>query len=203
MKQKTIGIAAIVSGLLMLGALYFQPYAAPYLALALNWLIILSSFALLVAIASLVVSHLSFIVKARKGFLYSIVFLLAFFVTIILGIYLGVDNPDFLKGISAILLPMQTALMALIALVLMSAAIKIFRQRGWSILTVSFALSALIFLILNLGFFRFDSNPALKNFVGILQGLPMIGARGLLIGVSLGALIMALRVLFGQEASDE
>ena len=203
MKQKTTAIVAIVSGLLMLGALFSQPYTAPYLALVLNWLIILSSFALLVAIASLVVSHLGFIVKARKGFLYSIVLLLAFFGTIILGIYLGVDNPDFLQGIARILQPMQTALMALIALVLMSAAIKVFRQRGWSILTVSFALSALLFLILNLGFFRFDSNPALKNFVGILQGLPMIGASGLLIGVSLGALIMALRVLFGQEALDE
>lgn len=203
MKQKTTSIVAIVSGLLMLGALYFQPYTGPYLALVLNWLIILSSFALLVAIASLVVSNLGFIVKSRKGFLYSIVMLLAFFATIILGIYLGVDNPDFLKGLSGILVPMQTALMALIALVLMSAAIKIFRQRGWSILTVSFALSALLFLFLNLGLFSFDSNPALKSFIGVLQGLPMIGARGLLIGVSLGALIMALRVLFGQEASDE
>lgn len=203
MKQKTTMITAIVSGLLMLGALFFQAYTGPYLALVLNWLIILSSFALLVAIASLVVNHLGFIVKARKGFLYSIVMLLAFFATIILGIYLGVDNPDFLKGVAALLVPMQTVLMALIALVLMSAAIKIFRQRGWSILTVSFALSALLFLILNLGFFRFDSNPALKSFIGVLQGLPMIGARGLLIGISLGALIMALRVLFGQEASDE
>lgn len=203
MKQKTSLITAIISGLLMLGALFFQTYTAPYLALVLNWLIILSSSALLVGIAGLVVNHLGFILKARKGCLYSVVLLLSFFATIIFGILLGVDNPDFLQGLSAILVPMETALMALIALVLMSAAIKIFRQRGWSILTVSFALSALLFLFLNLGFLRFDSNPALQNFIGVLQGLPTIGARGLLIGVSLGALIMALRVLFGQEASNE
>ena len=203
MKQKTTLIVAIVSGLLMLGALFFQPYASPYLALMLNWLIILSSSALLVGIAGLVVNHLGFIVKARKGCLYSLVLLVSFFATIVFGIILGMDNPDFLQGLSAILLPMQTALMALIALVLMSAAIKIFRQRGWSILTVSFAVSALLFLFLNLGFVRFDSNPASQNFVAIIQGLPMIGARGLLIGVALGALLMGLRVLFGQEASDE
>lgn len=203
MKQKTSLIVAIVSGLLMLGALFFQPYTAPALALVLNWLIILSSSALLVGIAGLVVNHLGFILKARKGCLYSLVLLGSFFATIIFGIILGVDNPGFLQGLSAILLPMQTALMALIALVLMSAAIKIFRQRGWSILTVSFAVSALLFLFLNLGFVRFDSNPALQNFVAIIQGLPMIGARGLLIGVALGALLMGLRVLFGQEASDE
>jgi len=203
MKQKTSLIVAIVSGLLMLGALFFQPYTAPTLALVLNWLIILSSSALLAGIAGLVVNHLGFILKARKGCLYSLVLLISFFATIIFGIILGVDNPDFLQGLSAILLPMQTALMALIALVLMSAAIKLFRQRGWSILTVSFAVSALLFLFLNLGFVRFDSNPALQNFVAIIQGLPMIGARGLLIGVALGALLMGLRVLFGQEASDE
>ena len=203
MKQKTTLIVAIVSGLLMLGALFFQPYASPYLALMLNWLIILSSSALLVGIAGLVVNHLGLILKARKGCLYSIVLLVSFFATIIFGIILGLDNPDFLQGLSAILLPMQTALMALIALVLMSAAIKIFRQRGWSILTVSFAVSALLFLFLNLGFVRFDSTPALQNFVAIIQGLPMIGAKGLLIGVALGALLMGLRVLFGQEASDE
>lgn len=203
MKQKTSIIVAIISGLLMLGALFFQPYAAPALALVLNWLIILSSSALLVAIAGLVVNHLGFILKARKGCLYSLVLLGSFFATIIFGIILGVDNPDFLQGLSTILVPMQTALMALIALVLMSAAIKIFRQRGWSILTVSFAVSALLFLFLNLGFVRFDSNPALQNFVAIIRGLPVIGARGLLIGVALGALLMGLRVLFGQEASDE
>ena len=203
MKQKTSLIVAIISGLLMLGALFFQAYAAPYLALVLNWLIILSSSALLVGIAGLVVNHLGLILKARKGCLYSLVLLVSFFATIIFGIVLGVDNPDFLHGLSAFLVPMETALMALIALVLMSAAIKIFRQRGWSILTVSFAVSALLFLFLNLGFVRFDSNPALQNFVAIIQGLPMIGAKGLLIGVALGALLMGLWVLFGQEAWDE
>lgn len=203
MKQRTPVIVAAISGLLMLAAFFFQPFTAPYLGLVLNWAIILSSVALLVAIASLVVTHIRFIVKGRKGFLYSIVLVVAFFGTLVLGWYLGVDDSAYLEGIRTVLVPLENALMALIALVLMSAAVKIFRVRGWSMLTVSFGFSALVFLFLNLGFLRVESNPGLSQLFSTLQRLPMVGARGLLIGVALGALLMALRVLFGQEALRE
>jgi len=203
MKQRTPVIIAALSGLVMLAALFFQPFTAPYLGLALNWAIILSSVALLVAIASLVVTHFRFIMRGRKGFLYSIVLLVAFFGTLILGGYLGVDDPDFLHGLRSVLVPLENALMALVALVLMSAAVKIFRIRGWSILTVSFGLSALVFLFLNLGFLQLDSNPGLSQLFSTLQRLPVVAARGLIIGVALGAMLMALRVLFGQEALHE
>ncbi len=203
MKQRTPVIVAAVSGVVMLAAFFFQPFTAAYLGLVLNWAIIISSVALLVAIASLVVTHLHFIIQGRKGFLYSIVLVVAFFGTLIFGWQLGVNDPVYLNGIRTVLTPLENALMALIALVLMSAAIKIFRVRGWSILTVSFGLSALVFLFMNLGFLPFDSNPTLNAIGTTLQKLPIIGARGLLIGVALGALLMALRVLFGQEALHE
>ncbi|MDD2521905.1 MAG: hypothetical protein PHW11_03660 [Anaerolineaceae bacterium] len=203
MKQRAPVIVAAVSGLVMLAAFFFQPYTAPYLGLVLNWAIIVSSVALLVAIASLVVIHIRFIVKGRKGFLYSIVLVVAFLVTLGLGWYSGLDDPAYLAGIRAILVPLENALMALVALVLMSAAVKIFRVRGWSILTVSFGLSALVFLFLNLGFLRFEGNPGMSQVVSMIQRLPIVGARGLLIGVALGALLMALRVLFGQEVERE
>ncbi len=203
MKQRTPVIVAAISGLVMLAAFFFQPLTAPYLGLVLNWAIIVSSVALLVAIASLVVTHFRFIIKGRKGFLYSIVLLIAFSGTLLLGWYFGVDDPAFLKAIRTVLMPLENALMALVALVLMSAAVKIFRVRGWSILTVSFGLSALVFLLLNLGFLRLESNPGLSQFVSTIQRLPVVGARGLLIGLASGALLMALRVLFGQEALGE
>ena len=203
MKQRTPVIVAAIAGLVMLAAFFFQPLTAPYLGLLLSWSIILSSVALLVAIASLVVTHIRFIIKGRRGFLYSIVLVGAFLGTFILGWYLGLDDLAYLKGIRTIMVPLENAIMALIALVLMSAAVKIFRVRGWSILTVAFGLSALFFLFLNLGFLRSNSNPGLSQLVSTLQRLPMVGARGLLIGVALGALLMALRVLFGQEALRE
>ena len=203
MKQRLPVIIAAVSGLVMLAAFFFQPFTAPYLGLVLNWAIIVSSVALLVAIASLFVTHIRFILKGRRGFLYSIILVLTFLATLILGWHLGLDHPAYLKGIQTVLVPLENALMALIALILMSAAVKIFRVRGWSVLTISFGVSALVFLFLNLGFFQFDSVPGLGAIVSALQRLPLIGARGLLIGLGLGALLMGLRVLFGQEALRE
>lgn len=203
MKQRLPVIIAAISGLIMLAAFFFQPFTAPYLGLVLNWAIIVSSVALLVAIASLFVTHIRFILKGRRGFLYSIVLVLTFLATLILGWHLGLDHPAYLKGIQTVLVPLENALMALIALILMSAAVKIFRVRGWSVLTISFGVSALVFLFLNLGFFQFDSIPGLGGIVSALQRLPLIGARGLLIGLGLGALLMGMRVLFGQEALRE
>ncbi len=203
MKQRTPVIIAAVSGVLLLIAFFFQPFTSPYLGLVLNWAIILASVALLVAIASLVVTHIRFIINGRKGFLFSLVFILAFVLTVVFGLYLGIDDQQYLEAIHTVLVPIQSALMGLIALVLMSAAVKLFRTRGWSILTVSFGGSALVFLFLNLGFLRLDFSEGLNDVIAMVQRLPVIGARGLLIGAGLGALLMALRVLFGQEAHNE
>ena len=203
MKQRTPVIIAAVSGVLLLIAFFFQPFTSPYLGLVLNWAIILASVAFLVAIASLVVTHIRFIINGRKGFLFSLVFILAFVLTVVFGLYLGIDDQQYLEAIHTVLVPIQSALMGLIALVLMSAAVKLFRTRGWSILTVSFGGSALVFLFLNLGFLRLDFSEGLNDVIAMVQRLPVIGARGLLIGAGLGALLMALRVLFGQEAHNE
>lgn len=203
MKPRLPAVVAAVSGLAMLAAFFFQSVTSPYLGLVLNWAIIVSSMALLVAMASLAVTHIRFIIDGQKGFLYSIVLLVAFFSTLIIGWYRGLEDPQYLDWLRMILVPVETALMGLIALVLMSAAVKIFRVRGWSILTVSFALSALFFLFLNLGFLRHDANSTLTAVISTLQRLPLVGARGLLIGVGVGALLMALRVLFGQEVARE
>ena len=203
MKQRVPVIVGAVSGLAMLVAFFFQPFTSPYLGVVLNWAIVLSSMALLVAAASLVVTHIRFIVTGRRGFLYSIVLIVAFFSTLVIGWYRGLEDAAYLEWVRMILVPIETAMMGLIALVLMSAAVKIFRVRGWSILTVSFGLSALFFLFLNLGFLRLDGNPNLTTIISTLQRLPLVGARGLLIGVGLGGLLMALRVLFGQEVTRE
>lgn len=196
-------VIASVSGILFLVALFFQPVTSSYLNVVLNWAIVLTAITLLVAISNLVIAHLRYIAVGRRGFLFSLVFIAAFAATFVFGILRGSDDTQYLRWIKAIQLPLETALLGLLALVMMSAAIKIFRVRGWSILTVSFGLSALLFLFLNLGFFPIAQNSTLFVVVTALQKLPVVGARGLLIGAALGAVIAALRVLFGQVVENE
>jgi len=194
-------IVGVLSGLVVLAAMFFVPQGGSILATVLNWMIIVAGVALLVAIASLVLTHLRFIANGKKGFLLSLVLVISFLATLVFGLLRGVDNPVFLKWVGAVIRPIETALLGLVALVMMSAAMKIFRERGWSALTVSFGVSAIIFLILGLGFLQNLNFPALNEVITFVEGLPMIGARGLLIGIGIGLLMMAFRVLFGMEGS--
>lgn len=196
-------VIASVSGILFLVALFFQPITSSYLNVVLNWAIVLTAITLLVSISNLVITHLRYIAVGRRGFLFSLVFIAAFAATFVFGILRGSDDTQYLRWIKAIQLPLETALLGLLALVMMSAAIKIFRVKGWSILTVSFGLSALLFLFLNLGVLPIAQNSTLFVVVTALQKLPVVGARGLLIGAALGAVIAALRVLFGQVVENE
>lgn len=199
MKRPLTLIVGLLSGLAVLAAMFLAPRDGSVLAVVLNWVIVVASVALLVAIASLVLTHLRFIVKGKKGFLLSIVLVISFIFTLALGLLLGVDHPFFLKTVGAIIRPIETALLGLVALVMMSAAMKIFRERGWSVLTVSFGVSAIVFLILGLGFLQNLKIPVLNEVIRFVEALPMIGARGLLIGIGIGLLMMAFRVLFGLE----
>lgn len=201
MKRPLPLIVGVLSGLVVLAAMFFVPQGGSILATVLNWMIIVAGVALLVAIASLVLTHLRFIANGKKGFLLSLVLVISFLATLVFGLLRGVDNPVFLKWVGAVIRPIETALLGLVALVMMSAAMKIFRERGWSALTVSFGVSAIIFLILGLGFLQNLNFPALNGVITFVEGLPMIGARGLLIGIGIGLLMMAFRVLFGMEGS--
>jgi hypothetical protein len=201
MKRALPMIVGVLSCLVVLAAMFFVPQGGGILATVINWVIVVASVALLVAIASLVLTHLRFIAKGKRGFLLSIVLVVSFITTLVLGILFGVDDPIFLRFVGAIIRPIETALLGLVALVMMSAAMKIFREQGWSALTVSFGVSAILFLILGLGFLQNLNIPMLNEVIRFVEALPMIGARGLLIGIGIGLLMMAFRVLFGMEGS--
>lgn len=198
--KKGLPIAvAILSGLFVLAGLIFQPYLGPYLGLVLNWAVIVGSMALLVAIASLIISHTRSILTARKGFIFSIVILASFGLSLVGGLWLGVDNPAYLKWVGAIQRPLEVSLLGLVALIMTSAAVQVFRNRGWSPLTVSFGLSAIFFLLIALGLLQTLEVPQIATVIGYIRQLPLVGARGLLIGVAIGAVMMAIRVLLGSE----
>lgn len=202
MKRTLPLIVGVLSGLFVLAAMFLTPQDGGILAVMLNWVIVVAAAALLVATASLVLMHLRFIAKGKKGFLLSFVLVISFVTTLVFGLLRGVDAPSYLKWVGAIIRPIETALLGLVALVMMSAALKIFRQRGWSALTVSFGISAIAFLILGLGLLQNLKLPVLNEAIRVVEALPMIGARGLLIGIGIGLLMMAFRVLFGMEGSD-
>jgi len=141
------------------------------------------------------------ILRGQRGFIYSIILISAFLVSFIGALVLGLENSAYLRWVAAVQLPLETSLLGLAALVMTGAALQIFRSRGWSLLTISFGISALVFLVISLGLLQALNIPLLSTVIAYLQRLPLIGARGLLIGIGIGALLTGLRVLFGLERS--
>ena len=199
MKKIVPLIVATVTTLFVMAGIFFRESLGGWLSVVLNWAIVLSSVVLLVVLARLLFTHIGYIARGRQGFIYSLVAVSAFLITLIAGFLFGVDNPTFLKWIAGIMRPLESALLGLVAIVLASLSLKFFYQRGWNALTISFAVSALGFLFLGLGVLQAIDYPPLQRVIQAIEGLPMIGARGLLIGVTLGAILMGMRVLIGAE----
>lgn len=199
MKKIVPLIVATVTAFFVMAGIFFRESLGGWLSVVLNWAIVLSSVALLVMLARLLFTHIAYIARGRQGFIYSLVAVSAFLITLIAGFLFGVDNPTFLKWIAGIMRPLESALLGLVAIVLASLSLKFFYQRGWNALTISFAVSALVFLFLGLGVLQAIDYPPLQRVIQAVEGLPMIGARGLLIGVTLGAILMGMRVLIGAE----
>lgn len=203
MKRTWPVLVAAASGVFVILALILQPQLAGYLPIVLNWAIVISSMALLVALAILLLAHLRKLKTAKRGLIYTLVLLFSFGLSLGGGLWLGVDHPGYLQWMAGIQKPLEISLLGLLALVMTSGTIQVFRQRGWSPLTVAFGLSAFVFLILGLGFLQALKIPELDVVIVTLQQLPLIGARGLLIGIALGAVLMGLRVLVGLERPFE
>ena len=199
MKKALPAIVAALGGAFVLAALIWQPQLGAGLTIVLNWAVILASVATLVALATLLLAHMRKILKLKHGAVYSLILVAAFLASFIGGITAGVENPAYLRWVAAITLPAEASLLGLAAVVLAAAALRLFHQRGWSVLTVSFGISALVFLILGLGWLQALHIPQLNTVISYLDALPLVGMRGLLIGMGLGALLLGLRILMGLE----
>jgi hypothetical protein len=118
-------------------------------------------------------------------------------VTLGIGLWLTPASPDYQKVVTAIQVPMETSLMAILTVTLAYASIRLFqRRKGW--MTWVFGISALVFLILASSILPgLNEIPVLNTITGFINRLPIAGARGILLGIALGSLTTGLRVMMG------
>ena len=96
-------------------------------------------------------------------------------------------------------IPVETTLTAVLAIALAYAAMRLLGRR-MGLMAIVFVTSTVLYLLLNSGILAVDSGaPALKSALGVLQRLPVAGARGILLGIALGSLTTGLRVLMGVD----
>lgn len=194
-------IVAIVSGIIVLLGYFFNlPELENLRASLLNWALVLSGVAGLVAILNLIFSvHWKRVRNKhpRKGA--SLIIIISFGITFLVGIFLGPSNAGFQKLVTAVQVPIESSLMAILAITLVIASLKILqRQRNW--MGFVFFVSVILFLILNSGVLAFTSEiPILRNLLSAFHQVPVAGARGILLGVALGSIVTGIRILIGSD----
>jgi hypothetical protein len=160
--------------------------------------------AVLVGIYNLFTVHAGRLIRMRPGWIYSIFTLLAGFA--VFGVYLG-DKLELWTGelkdkelsptvFTAVQVSIESALASLIAFFLVYALYRLFSKRfAWTSLLFAGAVAIAL-----LGWLPLKDSTALVDARDWLMRVPvMAGARGLIIGIGLGTVIVGVRVLTGYD----
>lgn len=201
MKSPIALVIAIATGvIILLGYFIPSPALASIRTPMLNWAVTLSGVAGLVAIIHLVFGvHWEKVKREGAQQWFSLVVVIAFFLTLVAGLFVEPTNPVYQKVVTSIQTPIESTLLAVLAVTLSFASLKFLqRQRNW--MGITFFVTVIIFLLLNSGLLSFtDQIPVLRDVLTGFQMIPSAGARGILLGVALGSLATGIRILIGAD----
>ncbi|GAB4490065.1 MAG: hypothetical protein OHK0031_13600 [Anaerolineales bacterium] len=192
-------VIAITAGVLvLLGYFIDVPAITNFRILLLDWAVILAGVAALVGVGNLFSVHLQRVRQHVKGSPYSLLLLVALLIALFFGVTPGLENAQHIM-LNAVMIPIEISLMALLAVSLVYAAIRLLRARPGPY-AILFIVTVLLTL-LGTGAWPFLGQiSALADLRAIVaQVLAAGGARGILIGVALGTLTTGLRILLGAD----
>jgi hypothetical protein len=191
-------VFAIITGLVILAG-YFVPVLAGLQSLLLNWAIILTGAAAVLGVFNLILVHAGKISVREKGSAYSGVLLIALFGTFLMGLALGPDHPNMRLLVDAVVVPAEASLMALLAVSLLYASVRLLRRRADAMSFVF--LGTAVLMLIGSTTLPWGEIGGLTDFLRpwFQHVLALGGARGILIGVALGTLATGLRVLIGAD----
>ena len=192
-------IIAIAVGILVLLGYFFPvvPYVQNIQALLLNWAMLMIAAAAIVGVLNLVFVHADKIRRREKGNLYSAILIIFLFGTFLLGLILPPGHEIMRLILNGVIFPVEAALMGILTITLLYAAVRLLRRRA-DFTTIVFLVTAALVLFGSATLPFGENIPVFSGLATwIREVLAAGGARGILIGVSLGTLLTGLRVLFG------
>ena len=194
MQKRLPALLAITVGLLTVVSLLFVPSLG---RIFLQWGTVIAAFILIVGLLNLVAVHLRRVTQQRNPL--SLVVVVSFLTVFLFGLtdLFGATNDWVGQTYTLILRPLEIAFAALLAFILLAAGVRLVRAQRtvWSLL---FILSALFVLIASLPL------PIIRTTVGNLLTLYneiviTAGMRGILLGITLATMVIAVRILLGSE----
>ncbi len=189
-------IIAISAGVIVLLG-YFLPPFAPMRSTLIEWAVVIGGVAVLVGIFNLVAVQMERIRTRQKGSGYGAILVVALIITFGLGLLGGPNDAAMRFSVDAIIVPVEATLMAILAVTLIYASIRLLRRRA-DVMSVVFLMIALFTLLLMMPT-PGGPVPGDQFFLWLVGIFSHGGARGLLLGIALGTTLTGLRVLFGAD----
>ena len=170
----------------------------------LQWTIVISAFAIVLAIGSLI-NHHSLKIKRRKPHWWnSIVTLTALVVMALLGIFGRVKGLESLGQLYRTLFqyvqaPMDSAMFAILAFYMASAAYRAFRARSREAALLLVSGFIIMLGVVPFGSLLWSRIPDIAEWIMMVPN--MAAKRGILFGVGLGMTATSLKIILGIERS--
>lgn len=194
---------ATATGFIVLLGYFFDVTLLTILRLTLiRWAVLLAAAALLLGLFNLLAVHWNKVSLQEAGWPYSALLILFFLVTLVLGLVFGPDYEVVLVLFRYIQLPVEASLLALLAISLTVAGFRLLARRR-DLVSVAFMATALLMLVGTAPWPIGAGSPANETAstlrVWVSQVWATGGARGILLGVALGAITTGLRVLLASD----
>lgn len=172
----------------------------------LEWYTIIVGFTMVVGLITLSAVHMRFIRRRSQGYGYSIILIISLVVTLVVCFYSGfkykglfeVGTP-FMWYYNSIFVPLSATMFSILAFFIASASYRAFRARN---IEATLLLIAGILVMIGrvpIGEVIWAKFPIIAEWI---MDIPQMSAkRGILLGVSLGMIVTALRQILGIERS--
>lgn len=195
-------VLLIIAAVVLAGYILPVPFVQGLRELLLDWAITLAGVAGLLGIANLLSVHSLRIRDEKPGWFNSLVVIIGFSAAFVVGMLFKPSSDLFQRMVSSIQFPIEASLLALLSITLAVALIRAIRP-GMNRASLIFIGVVLVFLWAASGLYPFEGSDAASPILSFLNTLQIGGARGILLGVGLGALTAGLRVLMGRDIPAE
>lgn len=199
-------LLTMITGLVF-AAQYYVPHPASeqLLTSATKWLQIIGGFALVLGVTSLFHIHAAKIRRKEAGWGYSAVLYVGMLGTIAVGLW--ANGKESVEGVATafgwiynfMMVPLQGTMFSILAFFIASAAYRSFRARSREAAVLLVAALIVMMGRVPLGEYLVPISGDVSQW--ILNVLNASVRRAILIGVSLGAVALSFKIIFGVERS--